>query len=484
MIPYVEIIDKHTHMTAALVEPAECWFELSYYSVGEFEIYCRASKQNLGALKKGNYAKIPNRPFVWVIEEISYEFDAEGSRMVSAKGREAKCILSKRIIKKQEQLPSDLASAVYKLVKENASELATEDKRRIRGFRAELGEETVTINDAQATRGDLGEFVNGLLKTYKFGSTVFYDRRFLVFRTYKGKDRTQSIKFSQAMDNLLKTEYMTSDAGKKTSALVVSNVDDTDFERERDRGPTGIDRSEILIESNLSTEYTPEGATEPVKLEPANPDKPEDKALYEKWLYEEGRLKLYDHQTEEEIDGEIDLQNSGLEFGSDFFLGDLVTMQDEHFGVSSQARILKFTIKQGADGYGEEAEFEYHDPESEKPTATLLTETAMPLSTERGELLALEESAVESETASRKISELEEASSIDEGCCFPLVTYGNTKKISFGTLKSELSSELSGDYNKLTNKPSINSVELSENKTFEDLGLVRLSDSDILSILD
>ena len=44
--------------------------------------------------------------------------------------------------------------------------------------------------------------------------------------------------------------------------------------------------------------------------------------------------------------------------------------------------------------------------------------------------------------------------------------------------------ELSKDYNKLTNKPSINSVELKDNKTFEDLGLVALSDMDILSILN
>jgi hypothetical protein len=357
MIPYIEILDKYTRKALALVEPSEFWFELSYYGVGEFEIYARASKENLNALKKGNWAKIPNKPYVWLIEEISYEFDAEGSRMVSAKGREAKSILSKRIIRKQTELPKDLTSAVFALVKENASEDALIESRRIKGFLAKEADYTESLTNTQATRGDLGEFVNSLLKSFKWGSIVYMGNEYLYFIAYKGEDKTNRVKFSQSMDNLLKTEYRTDDSDKRTNSLVVSTVDDTDFENEVDKGATGIDRSEILIESSLSTEYTPEGATEPVKLDPANPEKPEDKALYLSWLKEEGRLKLYDHQTEEEIGGEIDLINSGLEFGKDFFLGDVVRIQDEYFGFYKDARITKFTFKQGADGYGEEAEY-------------------------------------------------------------------------------------------------------------------------------
>ncbi len=38
------------------------------------------------------------------------------------------------------------------------------------------------------------------------------------------------------------------------------------------------------------------------------------------------------------------------------------------------------------------------------------------------------------------------------------------------------------DYNKLKNKPQINSVELQENKSFEDLGLVPLTNSELEKI--
>lgn len=40
------------------------------------------------------------------------------------------------------------------------------------------------------------------------------------------------------------------------------------------------------------------------------------------------------------------------------------------------------------------------------------------------------------------------------------------------------------DYNKLINKPQINNVELIHNKSFEDLGLISLTNSEILQILN
>ena len=81
MIPYVEIRGKTDYKTIAIIEPQECWLELSYQDVGKFEIYCRASKANLNALKKGRFVTIPNKRFIWVITSIRYTFTAGGARM-------------------------------------------------------------------------------------------------------------------------------------------------------------------------------------------------------------------------------------------------------------------------------------------------------------------------------------------------------------------------------------------------------------------
>ena len=123
MIPYVEIIGKYTLKPFALVEPSQCWFELSYYEIGEFEVYCSATQSNLDALKNGNYVKIPNKPYLWIIKSVEYSFN-NGARMISARGYEAKWIVSQRIILAPCVISTDLATAVYNLISLNLGERA------------------------------------------------------------------------------------------------------------------------------------------------------------------------------------------------------------------------------------------------------------------------------------------------------------------------------------------------------------------------
>lgn len=44
-----------------------------------------------------------------------------------------------------------------------------------------------------------------------------------------------------------------------------------------------------------------------------------------------------------------------------------------------------------------------------------------------------------------KISELEESTQLYEGCCFPIVTYGETKKVKFDTLRQQIKDEIEVD---------------------------------------
>ena len=51
-------------------------------------------------------------------------------------------------------------------------------------------------------------------------------------------------------------------------------------------------------------------------------------------------------------------------------------------------------------------------------------------------------------------------------------------------MNENLNLVISGSYNDLSDKPKINSVELVGNKTFEDLGAERLTNSDIELIIN
>lgn len=348
MIPYVEILNKYSLKAFALVEPSECWFELSYYDVGEFEIYCRASSYNLNALQKGHYVKIPNKRFIWVITSIQYTFNAEGARMISAKGYEAKWLLKKRIILNPIELPNTLSGALFKLINDNIGTGASA-ARKINNFDMQLINIDINLSDTQAPRGNLLEFVNNLLTTYHCGSQVTYEEGKLIYKIIQGQDKTQIVKFSQSFDNLLSSSYSTNDEDVGTYALVVSTVDDVDYTKEVNYNNVGIDRNEILVNSNLSTKYEDANGVEQ--------DTTPTSALYKGWQYEEGKNELAKHVTIEDVSSEIDLTNSVYTFDVDFFIGDIVRVQDEYFNYYINSRVLKYTFKQDAKGYGEEAEY-------------------------------------------------------------------------------------------------------------------------------
>ena len=356
MIPYVEIIDKNTLKVIALVEPNECWFELSYFDVGECELYCVALPTNLANLLKGNYLKIPNKPYIWVITSLNYTY-VDGVPMIDAKGKEAKWLLNKRVIRAPIELPSQVALAVEQLVYNNLGAGAA-TVRQIAGFNVYTSGITTTLADTQGARANLMEFVNNLLKTYNLGSIVTYENEQLLYKVIQGQDLSASIRFSQSLDNLIQSSYFTDDSSIGTNALVVSTVDDVDYWQVYDEGATGVDRAEILINSNLSTEYTPQGATDPVKLDLTNPT---DLALYYSWLQQEGRTGLAEYVENNEVTSTLDLINSNYEFENDYFIGDLVGVTDEYFNYNATARIIKFTFKQDSGGYGEEADYSTYD---------------------------------------------------------------------------------------------------------------------------
>lgn len=373
MIPYVEIIRETADGSLkvfSVIEPSECWFELSYHEIGEFEIYCPATRKNLIALKKDYFVKIPNRRFGWIITSVQYEYKAEsGVRMVSAKGYELKWLLRKRIIQKPVQLPTNLFEAVHGLVDANIGEGATE-ARKIPFFKSVKNSETITIPDTQAPRGNLGEYVDTLLTAHSCGSTAYFvdggtNTLGIRFEAYKGQEKVNSVRFSQSSDNLLSSTYYSNDEEFGTFALVVSEAEikktvneeeitqDIEVLKEVDKGQRGLKRSEILIESNLSTKYEDSTGAEK-ELDFANAN---DLSTFQTWQEEEGKAKLAEHTTKEEVSGEIDLQNSLFEFDEDFFLGDIVRVQDEYFDFYLDTRIAKATFKQDASGYGEEIEY-------------------------------------------------------------------------------------------------------------------------------
>ncbi len=348
MIPYVEVIGKYTLKSFAMVEPSECWFELSYYDIGEFEVYAPATSNNLQALKMGNYIKIPNKPYLWIIKSVQYTFNSEGARMIDVKGFEAKWLLHTRCILNPYQLESNLATAVYNLVYNNLG-LGALSYRKIVGVNVIQPTFNITIEQTQATREDIADFLLALLKANKCGCYTTFESGQITFRVIQGVDRTSSVLFAQSMDNLISSEYFENSENKKTFCRVVSkfseNDQDVEYAQDYNTGATNIDRLEMVVESNLST-----------KLEDGTEILPSSNT-YKTMQQQEGKNQLAERYIDVQFNAELDLQYSSYEFEKDFFIGDLVEVRDEYFNYEASTRILKYTFKQDATGYGEQAEY-------------------------------------------------------------------------------------------------------------------------------
>ena len=353
MIPYVEVIGKYTLKSFAVVEPSQCWFELSYYNIGEFEVYTSATSNNINALKMGNYIKIPNKPYLWIIKSVQYTFNSEGARMIDVKGYEAKWLLHTRCILNPYQLESNLATAVNNLLLNNLGANAL-SYRKIVGVNVIQPTFNITIPDTQAPRQDIADFILPLLKANQCGCYSTFENGQITFRFIQGVDRTSSVLFAQSMDNLISSEYFENSVNKKTFCRVVSKFSqdngqgvsvDVEYAQDYNQGATNIDRLEMVVESNLST-----------KLEDGTEILPSS-STYATMQQQEGKNQLAEKYIDVQFSAELDLQYSNYEFERDFFIGDMVKVRDEYFGYEASTRILKYTFKQDEKGYGEQADY-------------------------------------------------------------------------------------------------------------------------------
>ena len=346
MISYVEVRDKYSRLPFAIIEPAECWFELAFYGVGNFQVYTKATKTALAALQEGNYITLPRKPFIWLIEDVQQKYEAGRGYMISATGRQAKVILGKRIINEQTQLPKDLTPAVFGLVRKHAGEEATA-ARKIDGLTELTSAVVKSITETQVSYSNLLDYTDALLQAHEVGAELtITDAAAFRYNLYEGADRSDIIIFSQTFDNLLSSSYTRSNAAFRSYALIGGQGEGTGrIVQEYDSAPNlrGIDRAEIFVDAkDISSKYTDADGTEKeLDLTTAA-----GLATYKAWLLERGMAKTAEAARVETFEGEIDTEASPYKFGVDYYLGDRVRVQDNFLGVYITPRILKFTMRQ------------------------------------------------------------------------------------------------------------------------------------------
>ena len=338
----VYVLDREFNKVGIIDDYTSLIWRPAYYSVGDFELYLRASSGIVALLQRNYYLvrekdlavdELGNTTYksVMIIKNIHLTTDAEAGDFLTYTGRELKFIFHQRIIWKQTNLNSKVEYALRRLVTENA--IAPTDSKRIIPALA-LGENaglTASIRK-QVTGAYLDECIEEICTACGYGWTVEVYNGLMLFRVYQGADRSYNqnnnpyVVFSDSFDNILNSEYELNSEEYANTALIGGEGEGTariyttiGAENE------GFDRYELFadakdISQNKDTE-------DEITLEE-----------YLELLQERGAENLASRVITEGFSGEI-ISDLTFKYGVDFFLGDTVTVMNS-YGISKNVMVL------------------------------------------------------------------------------------------------------------------------------------------------
>lgn len=368
MIEYVEVRSAASREMIGIVDTASSiiWHR-KYYGVGNFEIYAPCTAENVRILIPGNYVTRYGCNEIGIIEAVNPTYSPHDGRMIVAEGRFAKSILDRRIIYDLSGysvnptiLRGSVEDAARTLVTQNAISCTFDTGRNIpilvlgnrAGLSQKIVDETGAAAQKQVTHDNLLKYTDSLLEEYEMGAyCVLNDSLKLAYTVFAGNDRSignsdgnEPVIFSQDFDNLLSSEYVYNESALKNTALIGGEGEGIQRFTSilKSASVTGLARREIFVDASAQSKtYEDDSGIEQTLTD----------AEYDMQLKTLGKQELAKYTITETFDGTIDLTNGSFRYGTNFFLGDVVTVQDNEIGLYINPRILEITEVQDESGY-------------------------------------------------------------------------------------------------------------------------------------
>ena len=339
-----------------------CIWTTQYYEPGEFELVVPYSAENYEALKVNNFVVKNNTDEIAIIEKVRYDFSPEEGGVVIASGRMAIAILERRLMSSYTGYHPNIytycaqggnvENYCRQSVKQQAIEPTAGGSTRIipnlaiapsKGF-------PETANKRISTYLNLYSALTAFLATKTMAHRIYYDRdnSRLVYEVIKGTDRSSSMVFSRYLQNLLSFSFELDTTDYKNYIFVggdgegiqryVTGVLMNDFEG-------GLNRRETFYAAQSNKE---DGVSD---------------AAYINILKNEAKQECKELNVVKNVEAEIDLVNSGLVFGQDYNVGDVILIKDV---IDFAPRITTVIESQSVDGYSVDVEFNEDAPEEEE----------------------------------------------------------------------------------------------------------------------
>ena len=446
------------------------WLE-RYYEAGSFEIYVQVTDEIKDIVNQSYFVARNDSSHVGLIERVETEDDIDNGNFLIIQGRMAGQLIGRRIIRTISHfINKNLFDICNELLIANILEPVLQENetvspRKMYCFNTRvlngLSEESNrVIGEVQASfENNLLAFIMDLLKVYNSGLRVELtnDNQFNIV-LYTGTDRSYNqsenpyVVFSKEYDNLISSRYVY-DSTTNTNAIYVGgeNNDNASEGRYVDKYELPDPLTASGVVDNMDRIETFVNASDlKQKWEDENKITHElSTAEYRKLLRARGKDSVT--SISKELEATIELSN--YVYNEDFFLGDVVTIYNETLGLYTNKRLIGMDIVDDENGRTLEPTFDdVVIPEEEEilDEAVLLTEDASNMITETGENILVESSetstastySVNRSSGSVKISELDEVTELYDGCCFPIVQHGETKKVTYDTFKTQIVKEI------------------------------------------
>lgn len=318
-------------------------WQTPFNDYGEFQLVVPLDDENRDLLKEGRVLWT-GEDVAAIVEYIQNDVDDDGLQTMKVKGHTLEKLLEDRVINGTYSVTNGTVSgAITALVYQLFVEPPDDQKRKLPWLEVEV-EDTV-VPDAlsmQQTGKSVYEYIMDLTETYEFGFRVKFDpiNKKLTFKVLKGVDRSidqdenDPVILSTDMEDIIDSTYTLNVSEWKNVAYVYG--EDSGSARKTtisgDNDLSGFDRKELYVDArNVQSEIrNDDGTTTTI----SDTD-------YYKQLNEAGNEKLSENAREETFEASVRVfGNTQFEYGTDYFVGDKITVADERLGVQTSTWIV------------------------------------------------------------------------------------------------------------------------------------------------
>lgn len=343
------LLDKDMELKRIIENYKSAIWTERYNESGDFELYIPATPDIIDAV---NFDSDGSTQFICraddpskcaMIENVRISTDAENGNFVTISGRTLAALPFRRVASSQVTFTGSACKTIEQLLIKSIIDPA-EIRRKIDNFTFKNSvdpADDMALNNQYAGQ-NIGDAIEAICKTLRIGYRANFDldAKTIEYEIYKGTDRTTwqtivpPVIFSNEFNNLLSSDYTVDVEPWKNTALVAGEGQGTGRMRVTfETGAYGIERRELYVNAQ-------ESSTNGEEITPS---------VYAGILHDKGYQAVSEARPRRENEADV-APNYGFKLNKDYFLGDLVTVQNE-YGIQTRPRVVEIIEAQDDSGY-------------------------------------------------------------------------------------------------------------------------------------